>query len=80
FADVVEQACLVLAGLLLFVALCSISAGIFFRYVIGDSLSWAEELARYALIWSALVGSAVAYRRGAHIAMTMAIDLLPGLP
>ena len=60
------------------VALVSMAAQVFSRYVIGSSLVWSEELARFALIWSAIIGSAVAYRRGAHIGMTVLVDLLPG--
>ncbi|RUT34760.1 TRAP transporter small permease [Arsenicitalea aurantiaca] len=76
--DLLERAGIGLAGTLLAVALGSISAQIFFRYVLGNSLSFAEELARYALIWSAMVGGAVAYRQGAHVAMTMAVERFPG--
>lgn len=45
---------------------------IFFRYVLNASLSWPEELARWAFVWMVFVGMAVGLRRNSHIA----IDLL----
>lgn len=44
------------------------------RYLLGDPSSWTEELARFALIWSGLLGAVYAYRTHAHIG----IDLLAG--
>lgn len=73
----IERVGTVLASLTLTVALVTISAQVVFRYVIGDSIIWAEELARYALIWSAMIGAAVAYRRGAHVAVSVLWGLLP---
>src|ERR1035437_10938826 len=72
-----ETVCSVIAGLTLSIALISMAAQVVARYLIGSSLIWSEELSRYALIWSAMVGSAVAYQRGAHIAVTVLVDLLP---
>jgi len=66
-----------LTGLFLLVALASIAAQVFFRYVLSDSLVWGEELARYALVWSSMLGAAVAYRQGRHIAVTELTSLLP---
>ena len=40
---------------------------VFTRFVIGKSSSWTEELATFLLIWVALLGSAVAMGRGAHL-------------
>lgn len=76
-ADLLERLAAYLAGGLLFAALISITAQIFFRYVLRNSLSWSEEFARYALIFATMVGSAVAYRRGSHVAMTMLVERLP---
>lgn len=39
---------------------------VFFRYYLNDSLFWAEELARYILVWLTFLGATSAYRRGAH--------------
>jgi len=66
-----------LAALTLLLALGAMSAQVFFRYFVGDSIIWAEELARYALLWSAMIGAAVAYRQGAHVAVGAFWDLLP---
>jgi TRAP-type C4-dicarboxylate transport system permease small subunit len=50
---------------------------VFFRYVLNDSVFWAEEVVRYELIWSVMLGSAlVAYRRG-HIRIEIAELMLP---
>lgn len=66
-----------LAAATLSLALGAMSAQVFFRYFIGDSIIWAEELARYALLWSTMTGAAVAYRQGAHVAVGALWDLIP---
>lgn len=68
-----------LAAATLSLALGAMSAQVFFRYFLGDSIIWAEELARYALLWSAMIGAAVAYRQGAHVAVGALWNLLPGV-
>ncbi len=64
----------------LFVTLVSmilvITAQIIFR-IFFTALSWSEELSRYLLVWSSFIGAAVAYKKGAHIAVTFAVDFLP---
>jgi TRAP-type C4-dicarboxylate transport system permease small subunit len=42
---------------------------VFFRYALNSSLTWSEELVMYILLWSVMVGSAIATDRGAHIAL-----------
>lgn len=49
---------------------------IFMRYVVGASLSWSEELARYLFIWATYLGIAYAVRKDAHIRVTMLTDIL----
>jgi TRAP-type transport system small permease protein len=56
----------------------SVLLGVLFRYVLKDSLSWSEELARYLMIWCACLGTAVAYRQGSHFAITLIIDKIHG--
>lgn len=72
-----ETGCGVVAGATLTIALASMAAQVVFRYLIGSSLVWSEEVARYALIWSAMIGSAAVYQRGGHMGVTVAVDLLP---
>lgn len=41
---------------------------VFFRYALNSPLSWAEEAARYLMIWTAALGGSTALRIGAHTA------------
>jgi len=47
---------------------------IFNRFVLNMSLSWSEELQRYAHIWLVFLAIPVAYRRCAHIGMNMLVE------
>lgn len=69
----------VLCGALLLVMLLSILSQIVMRYFFNAPLTWSEELARFAMIWLALLASALAMRRAQHIALTGLIPMGPGL-
>lgn len=49
----------------------------FSRYVLNDSIAWTEEIARYVLMALAFTGSAMAARRGTHIAVEFLPNALP---
>jgi TRAP-type C4-dicarboxylate transport system permease small subunit len=67
--DVVE---FVLVCLML--ALCvDIFLGVFSRYVVGQTMPWYDEVARYLFIWMAFVGAAVAVRRRAHFGVNVLV-------
>ncbi len=52
---------------------------VFFRYVLNESLFWAEELIRYGLVWSVLLGSAIVAHDRGHVRIDMLSPLLgPG--
>jgi len=57
----------------------SVLLGVLFRYVLKDSLSWSEELARYLMIWCACLGAVVAYREGSHFAITLIVERFHGI-
>jgi TRAP-type C4-dicarboxylate transport system permease small subunit len=48
------------------------------RYLLASPLIWAEELSRYFMILGTLVGVALAYRAGQHVAITLLADAVPG--
>jgi TRAP-type C4-dicarboxylate transport system permease small subunit len=51
----------------------------FTRYVLNDSLSWTEEIARYGLMWVVFIGAGMVTRRNAHIAVELVANLMaPG--
>lgn len=43
---------------------------IIFRFIVNDALSWADELARYLMVWVAGLGGTSAFRAGTHLAYT----------
>lgn len=47
------------------------------RYIFGFSFRWPEEISRYLVIWITFVGSAVAFRRGAHVSVSALVNILP---
>jgi TRAP-type C4-dicarboxylate transport system permease small subunit len=47
------------------------------RYVLNAPLSWTEEIARYALVWLAMLASAVAARKGVHFAFRWGMKPFP---
>ena len=51
----------------------------FTRYVLNDSLSWTEEIARYGLMWIVFIGGAMVTRRNTHIAVELLSNVMkPG--
>lgn len=55
-----------------------IALGVFFRYVLNDSLSWAEELAKYAMLWLVFTAAPIALRLGMHPGIDMLSTRFPG--
>ncbi len=47
------------------------------RYLGGHGLPWADEVARYTMIWLTFLGSGLALREGAHVAIANAQEALP---
>lgn len=47
---------------------------VFFRYALGESLFWSEELMRYLMIWVAYLVAGLAYSRGEMLGMRFVVD------
>ncbi|MFZ5754493.1 MAG: TRAP transporter small permease [Bacillota bacterium] len=54
-----------------------VTAQVFFRYFLKNPIFWAEELARYALVWMTFIGAAVALRQGMLANMDLIVGKLP---
>jgi TRAP-type transport system small permease protein len=65
------------AALVLLVAAVLLAVAVRYFGVLGGSLHWTDELARFTTIWLVMLGSAVAFERGAHAAVDVLPDLLP---
>lgn len=53
-------------------------AQFFSRYVLGSSIGWTEEIARYLLIGVGFMGSVMAARNGSHIMVEFFYHYMPG--
>lgn len=54
-----------------------IAVQVFFRYVLLNSISWSEEIARYLFIYMVYFGIAYAVRTNRHIRVEVVLNLLP---
>lgn len=77
FDFIFDRVATLVTAITLTLALVVMGAQVVFRYALNDSLYWAEELARYALVWSSMIGAAVAYRHGSHVAVTDVVKRFP---
>ena len=69
----VEFVCaLILAALII-----DIWIGVFGRYVFELPVTWAEELARYLMIWAALLAVSCGVARREHVAVTALLHRIP---
>jgi TRAP-type C4-dicarboxylate transport system permease small subunit len=66
-----------LAAILLTVMTILVFMQVVFRYGLFLPLDWGEEASRYLFIWSAMLGAAVATKRGAHFGVDFLVKALP---
>jgi TRAP-type C4-dicarboxylate transport system permease small subunit len=67
---------LLCAGLLAILVI-DIWIGVFGRYVFELPVTWAEELARYLMIWTALLAVSCGVARREHVAVTALLHRFP---
>jgi tripartite ATP-independent transporter DctM subunit len=65
------------AALLVALEILILLAGVTARYVFNAPLTWSDELASFLFLWLAMLGSAIALRRGEHMRLTTLVKLLP---
>ena len=69
----IERVC----AAILAVLVVDIWIGVFGRYVFELPVTWAEELARYLMIWASLLAVSCGIARREHVAVTALISRLP---
>lgn len=57
-----------------------VSAAVFWRYVLNDSVVWAEELSRYCFIWVTFLGGGLGVGKNIHVGVDSLVMLLPQQP
>lgn len=65
------------AALFLAIMTVVVLLGVFFRYVLNNSLAWSEESAILMMIWVAFLVAPYAYRSGGNVAIDMFVAALP---
>ena len=56
---------------------CIIMANVVLRHLTGDSLIWAEEVARHLMVWMTFIGAGLVLRLGGHVAIDNLHAVLP---
>jgi len=65
----IENALIVVCGLLLCIMASSVFFEVLIRYVIHAPTAWTEETAQFVLVWYGLLAAAVGARKGVHFAI-----------
>ncbi|MGI6097484.1 MAG: TRAP transporter small permease [Dethiobacteria bacterium] len=68
--SVLEKACVFLLIIMTVIVL----AQVFYRYVLRLGLPWAEEIAKYLMVWMALLGAAIVFYEQSHVSIDFLID------
>ena len=75
--DAVDRLAIWLATLLSFVILFVTLDGVFFRFVLNDSLQWSDEVAVWCMIWMVWLGAISIMRKWDHVHIPVFLRLLP---
>jgi len=57
----------------------SLLTSIFFRYIVGQALSWPEEISLILFTWLVLLAGSLGVREGFHVRLTFVSSRLPAL-
>jgi TRAP-type C4-dicarboxylate transport system permease small subunit len=75
-SDKINRTVEYITGFFLFVMVIIIFIQVIFRYLLENSLSWSEEMARYLFIWVTILGVSIGVKRGFLVAITLLVDEL----
>ena len=77
---VIEWIFVVFCAVLLFSMLWLTFFMVFFRYVLNNSIIWAEEALRYMMVWLVLVGAGLTFRADQHVCIDVMQSILGRWP
>lgn len=69
----------VAGALIALVMVGSLLLGVFYRYVLEDSLVWNDEVASLAFTWTVFLFASALVREGGHVRVTLLVEALPPL-
>ena len=55
---------------------CIVFANVSLRYLTNYSIPWAEEVARYMMVWMTFIGAGLTLRYGGHVAITNLMETM----
>lgn len=74
--DFFEKFNMAIGCILIVIMVATVVLQVYYRYVLHNSLSWSEELARSIFAWVTFVGADLALRKGAHIGIDIIEKIL----
>lgn len=69
----------VAGAIIALIMVISLLLGVFYRYVLDDSLVWSNEIASLCFTWTIFLFASALVRDHAHVRVTLLIDALPPL-
>ena len=71
---------LIFASICISVTTLLVLMNVFLRYFMNTGIYWSEEVATMCFVWCIFVGSASAYKNGAHLGVDLLVRKLPKIP
>jgi len=76
-SDAINSMTIYLVVILMLSMTLIVLSQVFFRFVLNNSLTWAEEISRYLMIWICFLGASIACKYGEHIRVNFIRDRFP---
>lgn len=67
----------IVASVVLAILIVLTFAGVPFRYLLGKSFTWLEEVQLACMVWIVSAAAGAAFRSGNQVAIEMIVDLMP---
>ena len=66
-----------LIGFALLATTLIIFVNVIMRYFMNTSITWAEEVVKYLMIWIAFIGGSTCFRKGVHVSIDVLLEIVP---